>query len=472
MKQHEIIRSLKENATKIEGLDAMVLIGSFARKEEGVHSDIDVSLIVNDGFSPSSLPEIFQKFNVADIVRYHYVALRNKMVIYLNDMPKLELLFYKEIDDFKRNFIGSEIPQENIKDAILFDRNGDFYLKLSELSNSNNLNYIEEVPELVDKFIYEFESASNAHKRSDAFHFYFFYNIALHCYIRLLQISRGDERFNYLPKKVTNVLLKNEDERQQFYSLSGSLFLPEANKKKRALLDAFYVVLEDLKLENSDYLRNFCEYIYERDYLWNFRDAGEFNPNIKKGRIYRTATLTNYQDETFFKEFLQNRKINRVVDLRADREIAEMPYKENAKNCFQYVHAPFDPWNQSIEFKALHHYGTNVEIAYRFFVLECKPYIKRTFETILSDPENATAIHCFAGKDRTGFIMILIGLILDTSIDYLLQDYMASEMDVKKEHFDIYINNIQEQGGIKNYLLSCGLSEKQIESFIKTHKND
>jgi hypothetical protein len=354
----------------------------------------------------------------------------------------------------------------------LFDKKSDAERKLIELHNTHTLRYEEEKTDLIDKFIYEFELASNAHKRSDAFHFYFFYNCAFHCYIRLLQISRGDNRFNFLPRKVTSDVLKNEEERQQFYKLASSLYLPEANKKKRALLEAFYVVLNDLEYADLKATKDFCEYVFERDYLWNFRDAGEFNPNIKKGKIYRTSTLTNYQNDEFFKDFLKNRKITRVVDLRADRELSEMPYKKSTLDLFEYVHAPFDPWNQSIEFKANYNYGTNVEIAYRFFVIECKPYIKRTFETLLSNTETATAIHCFAGKDRTGFIMILIGLLLETPTEFLLQDYMASEMDMKKEHFDIYINNIHEQGGIVKFLISCGLTEMQIENFIKNFKNE
>ena len=73
-----------------------------------------------------------------------------------------------------------------------------------------------------------------------------------------------------------------------------------------------------------------------------------------------------FQDEPFFEKFLSDKQIKSVVDLRATREIADLPYNEKSLTLFNYIKAPFDPWNQSIEFQTTHHHGTNIEIAYGF----------------------------------------------------------------------------------------------------------
>jgi protein tyrosine phosphatase len=128
----------------------------------------------------------------------------------------------------------------------------------------------------------------------------------------------------------------------------------------------------------------------------------------------------------------------------------------------KWVHVPFDPWNQSIEFQATHHQGSNVEIAYRFFGHECKNSIKITIEAILEE-DKATAIHCHAGKDRTGIIITMLHLLSEADLEIIYNDYLATEMDTKKEYLDIILDIISKEGGIENYLLSCSINQAQIQ---------
>ncbi|NJK95621.1 MAG: tyrosine-protein phosphatase [Bacteroidales bacterium] len=86
-----------------------------------------------------------------------------------------------------------------------------------------------------------------------------------------------------------------------------------------------------------------------------------------------------------FEEFISEKKIKTVIDLRAEKEVAESNYTENSLKNFIWVHTPFDPWSQSIEFQATHHQGSNMEIAYRFFSIECKHSIKKAVEAILQE---------------------------------------------------------------------------------------
>ncbi|NJK95622.1 MAG: hypothetical protein HC905_12600 [Bacteroidales bacterium] len=117
--------------------------------------------------------------------------------------------------------------------------------------------------------------------------------------IQLNHLAKGQTKFNFLPKNfIANVLTKAEQ--KDFYSLRGSLFLPEANEQKRKLLGFFYSSVQSLvTTEKLTELKLFCETIYNRDFLWNFRDISLHNPKIKSGLIYRTATMTLIQNETF-----------------------------------------------------------------------------------------------------------------------------------------------------------------------------
>ena len=185
----------------------------------------------------------------------------------------------------------------------------------------------------------------------------------------------------------------------------------------------------------------------------NFRDMAKFNDKLKDKFIFRSSALC----------LIGDKNITTIIDLRADRELKEFDYSAEFKNNFNVVHTPFDPWEQSIEFQNTHNSGTNVEIAYKFFSYECKQSIKKVITTIL-DAKNAIAIHCHAGKDRTGIFFTILHMLVDASEDVIYKDYLASKMDTKKEYIDIFIDIVEKEGGIRDYLKSCDLSDKQINN--------
>ncbi|MBK6964952.1 MAG: tyrosine-protein phosphatase [Bacteroidales bacterium] len=83
-------------------------------------------------------------------------------------------------------------------------------------------------------------------------------------------------------------------------------------------------------------------------------------------------------------------------------------------------------------------------------------------EAILNEQSGSVAIHCFAGKDRTGIFISLFHLLADSPIETIHNDYLASEVDVKLSRLNLVLDIINEKGGIENYLLFCGLSQNQI----------
>jgi hypothetical protein len=279
-------------------------------------------------------------------------------------------------------------------------------------------------------------------------------------------LANGKIDYYFLPKKFLINTITDENERKEIYQLSGSIYLREANEKKRNLIDFFLDTLKKLNYNNIEQISNLLKIIYKRDYFWNFRDIAKFNPTIKQGKIFRTSSLTYYQNDEHIVSFLKKKNINTIIDLRADQEVENDPYDSKFISNFKYIRAPFDPWNQPEWFKRTQHYGTNTEIAYRFFVKACKKEVKKIFDTIL-ESEEAVVIHCVAGKDRTGFIIILINLLIDAPYKNILNDYLASELDASEEKFKIYYENILEEGGIEKYLQSCGINESQINQLRK-----
>ena len=169
------------------------------------------------------------------------------------------------------------------------------------------------------------------------------------------------------------------------------------------------------------------------------------------------------KEEDLFENIIDKHNIKTIIDLRAPQEIEALSYSENALSQFQYVKAPFDPWNQPEWFKKINHYGSNNEIAYRFFILGCKEGIKLGIETIIEERMGAVAIHCHAGKDRTGIFISLLHLIVESPIEIVYQDYLATESDTKAYRLKMILDIIEEQGGIYKYLISCGLSDIQLK---------
>lgn len=468
MIQLKKIDQLQKMFPNVTGIDVALLYGSFGRNEATPNSDIDIQLLVNKDFETSILKDQLQKLFHNEIQSIREVAMRNKVVAYFKSQPKIEFAICTTISEIDRNYLGSEIT--DFSQTVLYQRVPQLYdigSYLAQLIRDYNNNKTEQqkekqITDLVDKFIYEFESCSGMHRRSDGYQFYFFYNIALQVAIQLNHLSKGHSKFNFLPKYfIANILTKEEQE--TFYNLKGTLFLPEANQQKRKLLDFFYIAIETLVTpEKLEEVKQFCEWLYNRDFLWNFRDISTHNSKIKSGRIYRTATMTLFQNENRFDELLNEKQIKTVIDLRADKEIEELPYLEQTLSKFKYIKAQLDPWNQPEWFKEKHHQGTNEEIAYRFFAIGCNDQIKNAMEAIINEELGSVAVHCFAGKDRTGIFISMLHLLADTRMEIIYADYLASEVDVKISRLNLVLDIITEKGGIEPYLLSCGLTTNQI----------
>lgn len=462
--QVELLHELQQFLSESHEITAAILYGSIARGEYSANSDLDIALIVDEKFNRVSWRSRLKAHYSTRCVKILEVVLRNKIVLYLQDMPKIEFFILNSIEQLRKYYLGSEIPLELVETTVLKDDSQEAIQYLKNLYQSRELNFEPDekiVKKLLAKFLYEFESCSKAHARSDAYQFYYFYNIALHVCLQIHQLSLGHRDFLFLPKKISSNSFKR-DELPQFYNLTGSLFLLEANKVKRNLLSFFYDCMKKIgPTELLQESKQFCETIFERDFIWNFRDASKNNTELRSGFIFRTSSFTHVQNEEQFKRVIRENKIGTVIDLRADREILKAPYEPDSLQNLRYVHAPFDPWEQSEEFQAKYNNGTDFEIAYQFFSLECKESIAVAIRAILHE-QRSVAIHCHAGKDRTGIVVSILHLLSGGGLKTIYRDYLASEMDTKISLLRIFLEFVDKEGGIINYLGSCGLSDGEI----------
>ena len=183
MTQVKTIDQLQKMFPNVTGIEVALLYGSFARNEATPNSDIDVQLLVNKDFETSILKVQLQKLFHTEIQSIREVAMRNKVVAYFKSQPKIEFAICTNISAIDRNYLGSEIT--DFRETVLYQRApqlNDIGSYLAQLSRDYNNSKTEQqkqkqITDLIDKFIYEFESCSAMHRRSDGYQFYFFYNI-------------------------------------------------------------------------------------------------------------------------------------------------------------------------------------------------------------------------------------------------------------------------------------------------------
>jgi len=449
-------------------INAAVLFGSVARQDSTIHSDIDLIILIDGKLEHKKLVDLIATFwegkkaTVLDLPR------KNSITIYNQELLKIDLLIASDLAGMNRNYMGSFIEKETIERTILFDKTNLVYDHLSALYHKETPHdSVHEASSLINYFLFNFESCSKFHAKSDGYQFYFAYNIALHTLIQLQCILKGDTQFLYNPRSII-AKVWDKEKVEDLYQLSGSIFLPKANSKKRLLLNEFYRVVKDLAPEKFRQYKNLCEAIYQRDYFWNFRDYNKHAPHLLAGKIYRSATLSLF-DISEVNQILEKKGITSIVDLRSTKELQEHAYQPNHFGEATYTHAPFDPWNQPKWFEENHHQGTNRAIAYRFFMMACQESFKLLVDEILN-AEGAILIHCHAGKDRTGLVIGAIQLLLGVERSNVERDYMVSGADSDLEVFKILFEQVELRGGINKFFEYQGIDQIQQQKLIKKLK--
>ena len=106
MKQIGIINQLTEIFKETKGIKVALLIGSFARGQATIKSDVDYSLWIDK--QCFNLNDFCDKINkkLSPILKILKVDLCNKVVVYFKDCPKLELNWYENLHEINENFLA------------------------------------------------------------------------------------------------------------------------------------------------------------------------------------------------------------------------------------------------------------------------------------------------------------------------------------------------------------------------------
>lgn len=181
---------------------------------------------------------------------------------------------------------------------------------------------------------------------------------------------------------------------------------------------------------------------------WNFRDVADGAPMLRPGRLFRSGELSGLDDEG--RATLRRLGITDVADLRAAREVARrgpgrvpdgvevhlLPFPDLGEHeagtddqaphehAFQRL-LTGDGAEQSAE--------SVDEAATRYMIDEYRQFptrngAQRALHRVISllAAGRAVLTHCFAGKDRTGFVVATVLEAIGVDRDVIVADFLRS----------------------------------------------
>lgn len=191
---------------------------------------------------------------------------------------------------------------------------------------------------------------------------------------------------------------------------------------------------------------------------WNFRDVADGAPALRPGRLFRSGELSRLDDEG--RATLRQLGISDVADLRARREVARrgpglvpdgvevhlLPFPDLGDDAQTEDAAPHET-----AFRRLFdgEPGESDEVinakAVKYMTDEYGEFptrngaqqaLRRVF-TLLADGRPVLT-HCFAGKDRTGFVIATVLEAIGVDHDTIVADYLRSNAAVPQLREHIY----------------------------------
>lgn len=309
MLQAFYINEVKRLLPKIHGLKTALLIGSVARQEVNLFSDIDYSFLVSEIDFNIDDTVYLLKTNIKNC-RFAIKSIEKRSIsLLMDDTLKVDIKFYHNVEDLIKNYLGSEINLNQIRDTIQFDITGniyDFLVEITVRKAQEGFNKEAISKNLIEKFISAFESMSNYHRLSDAVKSNFYYDQAKYYVFQLFYLSKGNFKHYYLPTGLHHMLISDYGEKET-YNLVGSLFMPKFNEIKINLLKVFYdsvTALDVLKYSELEEIKVLTNWIIERDYFWNLRDISVSNSSIISRKFFVRHQFHFYQIKIKQKNYL------------------------------------------------------------------------------------------------------------------------------------------------------------------------
>lgn len=200
------------------------------------------------------------------------------------------------------------------------------------------------------------------------------------------------------------------------------------------------------------------EALRELSGAWNFRDVADGTSALRPGRLFRSGELSRLDDEG--RDTLRELGITDVADLRAAREVARrgpglvpdgidihlLPFPDLGDEAPTDDDAPHETaFRRLFEGEADQSDEEVNEAAIRHMTDEYRQFptrngaqraVRHVFSLLAAGRPVLT--HCFAGKDRTGFVIATVLETIGIDQDTIVADYLRSNAAVPQLRDHIY----------------------------------
>lgn len=212
----------------------------------------------------------------------------------------------------------------------------------------------------------------------------------------------------------------------------------------------------------ADKQTSFCEPSYPHDIpgfrnfghvklrgVSNARDLGGMpaadGKRIARRRLVRSSELHDATPEDI-QQLLKMHAVDCVIDFRTDAERKHEPDPMPLMRGVEDIHLPVftqeaigitSGGNPMKDMRAMMEYaGKPFEMISELYEKSVlgepgKKAYTAFFDTLLHEPKGATLWHCTQGKDRTGIGAILVEYVLGVPMEYIRDDYLATNLFVR-----------------------------------------
>jgi hypothetical protein len=388
---------------------------------------------------------------------------RGEAALWVDDaLTKIDLRLVGSATDLHPMAASLDVPAPRFVSAV--DKDQACWELLRTAAQTKTRDPATVVDEEVEKFLVGFEAASNAHRRSDGYRFYFEYNLALHRLARLIELARGSGEYLFLPRMLLSARL-DRSEQVEFRDLHGVLYLPKAPEQKRKLAGMFLKVVAELQSKfplrrQMETMRTFLDAIQRRDLFFNVRDfAGAFSGKVLSGRLFRTSALSRWEGTPELDSWLERHRIVKVVDFRDPEEAAgTLPYSQAMAKRLAVEVLPLSGPPRNAPKAAPRSQG---ETYFRLFRAHLGS-VAAALRVVAGPRDGAVVVHCHVGKDRTGWFCATLGLLLGLNEESLVDDYLRSGQDTKPAVIREFLALLAESGGAARWLAEAGFGPQEV----------
>ena len=198
------------------------------------------------------------------------------------------------------------------------------------------------------------------------------------------------------------------------------------------------------------------ETLRELSGAWNFRDVADRAAGLRPGRLFRSGELSRLDDDG--RTTLLSLGITDIADLRANREVARrgpglvpdgievhlLPFPDLGDHEDNDGEAPHEhAFRRMLSGEGL---GSDepdesgespAEAAARYMIDEYRQFptrngAQRALHRVVTllGAGRPVLTHCFAGKDRTGFVIAMVLEVIGIDRDVIVADYLRSNDSV------------------------------------------